>query len=37
LENLIEKEKVRFDEFSKCCENKIEIENVFEKHVKAIQ
>ena len=37
LENLIEKEKIRFDEFSECCENKIEIKNVFEKYVKAIQ
>lgn len=32
LEGLIEKEKVRFDEFSKCCENKTQLTNVFQKH-----
>ena len=32
LEGLIEKEKVRFDEFSKCCENKNQLTNVFQKH-----
>ena len=33
LVSLIEKEKIRFDEFSKCCENKDSLENVFEKNV----
>ena len=32
LEGLIEKEKVRFDEFSKCCENKNQLTNVFKTH-----
>ena len=33
LLTLVEKEKIRFDEFSKCCQNKTQLNNVFEKHV----
>jgi hypothetical protein len=36
LINLVEKEKERFDEFSKCCENKNSINNVFTKHTNLI-
>ena len=32
LVGLVEKEKIRFDEFSKCCENNKELDNVFQKH-----